>query len=456
MKKIPKIKYYLAAAAALITFIVYLPVLNNDFLLTWDDNGYIVRNPYIRSFDLGLIKWAFTDFTTGNWHPLTWMSHALDYAIWGLNPAGHHLTSIIFHAVNTFLVTLLTIELTAALRERKIPDAHSPSLDEPSTWIAAVVAGLLFGLHPLHVESVAWASERKDLLCALFFLLSIAAYLNYVRGADSAAGVKKVAPQFFNKHYLYAVGFFIFALSSKSMAVTLPLVLLILDWYPLNRMRQGKSIGTLLAEKLPFISLSLVFSILTVAAQEKGGAMGSLEYTSLSTRVLVGSEALVSYLGKMIWPATLSPFYPYPNPETVSLWTFEYGLAVVLVVGITALCLGMVRKHRLWLSVWSYYVVTLAPVLGIVQVGSQSMADRYTYLPSLGPFLATGLAAAWVVKKINMIRKGRTAARIVGVAVAVSLFVALSYLTVKQVGIWKDSTRFWFYIIEHEPGTLPR
>ncbi|MGD0886439.1 MAG: hypothetical protein ABSA46_16485, partial [Thermodesulfovibrionales bacterium] len=222
--------HYLAAFVSLITFSVYLPALRNVFV-SWDDDLYVINNLHIRSLNWAFFKWAFFGFHAINWHPLTWISHAFDYAVWGLNPLGHHLTNNILHAMNTFLVVLLCIKLLEMWKERSMPEAASPFLDERRIMIAAGVTGLLFGLHPLHVESVAWVAERKDLLCGLFFLLSISAYVKHVRALVSEPlEEKKAASLFFNRSYLVSLVFFVLALLSKPMAVSLPVVLLLLDW----------------------------------------------------------------------------------------------------------------------------------------------------------------------------------------------------------------------------------
>jgi hypothetical protein len=385
-------KYYLAGSIALITFLVYLTALRNDFV-NWDDDIYVYENPYIRSLNPAFFKWAFFNFHASYWSPLTWISHALDYAVWGLNPLGHHLTNNILHAANTFLVVLLVIRLLDAWKGRTIHSGLSSFVHERTMLIAAGTTGLLFGLHPVHVESVAWVAERKDLLCALFFLLSLIAYTKYASGADKEPVNNNKAPRFFNNYYLVTIGFFILALLSKPMAVTLPVVLLALDWYPFNRLRSPRAFRLALIEKLPFFALSLLSSMLTVLAANKGGAMELMETVSLSTRVLVGFRSLVAYLGKMLWPLNLVPYYPYP--KDASPLSLEYFSAIVLVIGITAACMVMAKKQKLWLSVWGYYVVTLVPVLGIVQVGGQAMADRFTYLPSLSPFLS------WVYRGVG-------------------------------------------------------
>jgi tetratricopeptide (TPR) repeat protein len=437
--------YFLAAAVALITVLAYLSCLKNGFV-NWDDTQYILDNSHIRSFDAALFKWAFFDFYAANWHPLTWISHAADYALWGLNPLGHHLTNIILHAMNTFLVVLLAVRLLDTYGKRRAGSGQPSFLDDRTALIAAGVTGLLFGLHPVHVESVAWVAERKDLLCGLFFLLSVLAYIRHAAGSAAGTDNRAGLPHRFTKHYLAALGFFILALLSKPMAVSLPVVLLILDWYPLRRIR---SLGTFLnvfVEKLPFIAFSLASSVVTIMAQRAGGAMTLNEVVPLPTRVLVAAKALVVYLREMMWPADLVPFYPYPR--TASPASFEYLFPLLLIAGITAACIALSGKRKVWLSTWAFYTATLVPVLGIVQVGGQAMADRYTYLPSLGPFLIMGVAAAWGSAKIFPFQERIFS----GVLIIVLLSIPLSYLTVKQIGVWENGFVLWSYVIQKEPA----
>jgi Tfp pilus assembly protein PilF len=441
-------RYYLAALVSLITFVVYLSSLHHEFV-EWDDAQYVVENLHIRSMNIAFIKWAFAGFHAGNWHPLTWISHAIDYAIWGLNPLGHHLTNVILHAANTFVVVLLIIDLLNVLKETTIKRRPSEFLHERMILITGGVTGLLFGLHPLHVESVAWVAERKDLLCALFVLLSVTLYTKYVNSLNNEPAEEKSALRFFNKQYFFALVFFILALLSKPMAVTLPFVLLILDWYPFKRIQSLKTFRATFIEKIPLIALSLISSVLTVLAQRAGGALASIESIPLSTRLLVGARSLIAYLWKMIWPLNLTPFYPYPT--NVSLLSLEYLFTIAFVVGITIICIVRAKKQRLWLSVWSYYVMTLIPVIGIVQVGRQAMADRYTYLPSLGPFLIMGLGVAWASRKINTLPQWGLIIKFLGAAISILVFVSMSYLTFRQIGIWNNSIRLWSYVIEKHP-----
>ncbi|HAM51012.1 MAG TPA: hypothetical protein DCP92_10115 [Nitrospiraceae bacterium] len=443
--------YFLAGIVSLVTFLVYLPSLQNEFV-NWDDPKYVFENSNITSFDIPLFKWAFFHFYAANWHPLTWISHALDYAIWRLNPVGHHLTNNIIHAINSFLVVVLIIKLLEIHKERVIRDASTTFIDRPAMLMVGGITGLLFGLHPVHVESVAWVAERKDLLCALFFLLSIMVYAEYAKFVDKETVQEKMPPRFLNRDYLFSLCFFILALLSKSMAVSLPVVLLILDWYPFKRIHSVKHFWSIFIEKIPFLSLSFISSILTILAQKSGGAVKPLEFIPLSTRMLVAAKSFIVYLGNMILPIDLIPYYPYPKNS--SLFSLEYLSAIVLVVGITTACVVMTKKKKLWLSVWVYYVVTLIPVIGIIQVGGQSMADRYAYLPSLGPFLLMGVAIAWSWSRANALRRKSATLKLCGISAFVFLSTALIYLTFKQMGIWKDSITLWSYVIEKEPESV--
>jgi hypothetical protein len=441
-------KYYLAGSIALITFLVYLGALHNTF--AWDDKVYVLGNPHIHSLDVKLLRWAFFDFYSANWHPLTWMSHAADYALWGLNPLGHHLTNNILHAANTFLTVILVARLFEVLKTRTAPNEWPSFLTDRAILIAAGTTGLLFGIHPLHVESVAWVAERKDLLCALFFLLGILAYVNYADSVNSKAVPQSPFSRFADRRYLVTLGIFVLALLSKPMAVSFPVVLLILDWYPFSRIRSVKTLLAAGIEKLPFIALSFVSSILTVLAQ--GKAIQSTEFAPLSTRLLVAAQSLIAYLLKMLWPVNLVPYYPYPT--SASLASVEYLLPVVLVIGITGVCAATATKQRFWLSAWGYYVVTLIPVIGIVQVGGQAMADRYTYLPSLGPFLVIGSAVAWALIRLSLPGRSRLMAGLFG-SILVFVFASLLYLTSRQIGIWQNDLVLWSYVVEKEPNRVP-
>jgi protein O-mannosyl-transferase len=451
MKRSKGRKIILATSVALLTLIVYLPSLQNAFVQR-DDGSYIFENPHIRSIDLAFFKWAFFDFYAANWHPLTWIAHAFDYELWGLTPLGHHLTSVLLHAFNTFLVVFLVMKILEAFKARPTNNGLSSFIDEKTTLIAAGVTGLLFGLHPVHVESVAWASEKKDLLCASFFLLSLLMYVTLLRDEDSELVSSNIFAPYIHKSYLAALGFFILALLSKPMAVSLPVVMLILDWFPLARIRSVKTFFSACIEKSPFFILSVVSSVLTIIAQKTGLSMALTYTVPMSSRVLVAAKSLAVYLINILWPVNLLAFYPYP--KDVSLLSMKYIFAIALFVGITIVCLVIQKKQKFWLVAWGYYVITLIPVLGIVQVGGQSMADRYTYLPALGPFLVMGIAAAWLWKKINSFMRWSLIAKTVSISFAFLILLSLSYLTVKQIGVWKNDVSLWTNVIDNSPEPI--
>jgi tetratricopeptide (TPR) repeat protein len=252
--------------------------------------------------------------------------------------------------------------------------------------------------------------------------------------------------RFFSVQYLLTAGFFALALLSKPMVVSLPIVLLILDWHPFGRGGSIRAFRRLLAEKLPLLALSLVSSVLTVLAQKAGAAIVTVEAIPLARRAPVAAGSLFAYLRKMIYPLDLSPFYPYPKP--VPFMSPESFLPFVIAIGVTLVCIAVAKRRRLWLAVWAYYVITLIPVLGIVQVGSQSMADRYTYLPGLGPFLIAGMAAAWAFGKVRPSPAGRVSCCLA----AFLVFASMTYITVEQVGVWKSSFTLWNYVIQKEPA----
>ena len=428
-------RYAVASLVALLTLACYLPSLRNDFV-SLDDFGYVLDNLHIRSLNPSFFAWAFTDLSAGFWHPLVWISYAIDFAIWGVNPLGFHLTAILLHAGNTFLVVRLMEALLAAAQQS---GACRLCSDERGAFIVAGVVAFLFGLHPLHVESVAWISERKDLLCGSFFLLSTIVYLHY-----TGALVSRRAEKFYqNRYYLLSLLLFILALASKTMAVSLPIVLLVLDWYPLGRIRSLKSSSVVILEKLPFVAASFFIAITSIIAQQSIGAMELMSVKPLSTRTLVACKAVVLYLWKMIVPLHLIPYYPYP--QDVSLLSMEYAFPVLFIGGTTVAVILMARQKPLWVTIWVVYLIILLPTLGIVQVGVHSMGDRFTYLPSLAPFLLTGLGAlrvwTWVVETNWLIKTAVVSA-------ACLCSCALIYLTLQQISVWKNSMVLWNYVIE--------
>ncbi len=438
----------LLGAAALFTALVYLPALRGEFV-EWDDTGYVVENFHIRDLNAAFLRWAFTTFHQSNWHPLTWISHALDYAAWGLHPLGHHLTSILLHVVNTFLVGLLATTLVRAARGRDSGAAAGGPAAEGEARVAGAATAILFGIHPLHVESVAWVAERKDVLCALFVLLSALAYCRYVALAPSP-GIGALRRGW--RAYLLALGCFAAALLAKQMAVSLPCLLLVLDVYPFRRIGSWRSAVVAGLEKLPMAVLSAGAAALVVVAQRVSGALGWSDVIPLPTRILVAARSLVTYLAKMALPLDLVPFYPYPMEAS---WTRAADLwPVGLVLAATVAALAVARSRPWWLAIWAAYVISLVPVLGLVQVGAQAMADRYTYLPSFGPFLLAGVALARGFRTLQSPPRS-TATRFLAVAVALLALGALAYRTERQIAIWRTSLSLWDYVIEREPTRMP-
>lgn len=404
-----------AMCVAALTFLVYLPSLSNGFV-NWDDPGYVYKNSNIRALDL---KWAFTAVVVGNWHPATLLSLTLDHSIWGLNPLGFHLTNSIIHSLNAFLAALLG-------------SALYPYKDRRGAVISGLLAGLLFGLHPAHVESVAWVSERKDVLSAFFFMASALFYVRYARGKGAAC-------------YVLSLAAFVLALLSKPMAVSLPIALLIIDFYPLERLKAG-SFKKATIEKIPFFLLAGAGAALALWAQKVSGALSSLDSIPLLERIPVAFRAYAFYIYKLFVPIKLSPFYPLPQDNSIlEPWAL---ISIILFTAVTVGSLVMLKRRKSIAAVWAYYVITLLPVIGLVQVGAQAAADRYTYIPSLSLFILIGGAAGYLASK----NRSAFGAVIIAGLIITSVF---SYLSIKQIGVWKDSLTLWSRGIAIYPDSAP-
>ena len=399
---------WLAPALCLVlvamTFAVFGQTLTHEFI-DFDDDDYAYNNHIVcQGITVKGLAWAFGCHAS-NWHPLTWLSHMLDCQLYGLHPGGHHLTNVLLHALTVMALFLVLREMTGAL------------------WRGAFVAAV-FAIHPLRVESVAWVAERKDVLSGLFFVLTLGAYVRYTRRASLS-------------RYGLVLLLFGLGLMSKPMLVTLPLVLLLLDYWPLQRM---ESSGRLVLEKLPLLALGAASCVATLVAQSRAIPAG--ESFSLVYRLGNASAAAVVYLRQMVWPAGLAAFYPYPHNGLPSL---EVALAGTLLAGLSAVAYWQ-RQKQPWIIVgWLWYLVMLLPVAGIVQVGLQSHADRYTYLPQIGVYIAlTWLVAEWGVN--------RAALGIVMAAIVAVLMVCAE----KQAAYWKDSETLWTHTIactkRHEPA----
>lgn len=416
----------------LLTLTVYIPALGNGFV-NWDDDLYVTHNLRIRSLDGELLRYAFGQTDASNWHPLTWLSHAADWALWGGDPLGHHLTSVLLHAANSLLVVLIA----AAVLDRILRTSAR------SVLIASALAGLLFGLHPIHVESAAWVAERKDVLCAFFFLLALLSWLRHARARSQA----EPRSPWVDRWWLASLGLFVLALLSKPMAVSFPVILLALDGYPYGRLADPARRREAVLGVTPFLGLAAGASFVALHAQRAGGAVVPLASAGIETRLLVAANAVATYLGKLVVPLDLLPFYPHPR--NVSLASPRHLAAAALVVLATAAAVAWARRRPWALTAWLAFLALLAPVLGIVQAGGQAMADRYVYLPSVPPFLVAGASIAWTLE-----RAAPAARRLVVGATAAAL-VALAMLTLRQIAVWHSSVELWSHVIEREPSAVP-
>ncbi len=379
----------------------------------FDDDSYVYENLQVRQ---GLGKdsliWAFTAVHAANWHPVTWLSYMLDYQLFGMDSGKYHLVNLFFHIVNALLLFFILRKMTGG------------------PWRSAMVAAL-FALHPLHVESVAWVSERKDVLSAFFFMLTLWAYAVYV--------ARRSVPAYLLMVFLFACG-----LMAKPMLVTLPFVLLLLDYWPLNRLsfaqasgHQVKGVGALVLEKLPLFILALLSSGITYYAQQKGGTVATLDGVPLSMRIANALVAYAGYIGKMFYPVHLACLYPYPK---ITPW-WKAAIAGLSLAAITLAALRSARKRPYLIVGWLWYLGTLAPVIGIVQVGSQSMADRYTYLPLIGLFIMIAWGIPEFVSNSRLKR--------IGLPILSFLILCILWgLTWHQVRYWLDSRT----LFEHALG----
>lgn len=387
--------------------VVLGPALDNPFLF-YEDWQFVTRNSVVQA---GLtwsgVQWAFSTYLTGNWYPLTWLTHMADTELYGLHPWGHHLTNLVLHAANTLLLFWF-LSCTTGCRGR-------------SAWVAS-----LFAIHPLHVESVAWVSERKDVLSTFFWLLTMLAYCRYVRLKSCGA-------------YLGVVVIFTLGLMSKPMLVTLPCVLLLLDFWPLRRFdKSGFSLRWVIVEKVPLFLLSGVFSVITVIAQRSADAVAGLDITPLGTRVANSIVAYATYLRKTALPSDLAIFYPYPTPLELSLW--RVGGELTLLFVLTAIAVRDVRSRPYLAFGWFWYLGTLVPVIGLVQVGSQAYADRYTYVPLIGIFIAVVWAIGYWAASSRVVKK-------ISVSLGVGCLLFLAIGTRQQIRLWRDDVSLFRHAI---------
>ena len=424
----------------LLVLVIYAQTVGFSFI-NLDDNLYIFDNLTIqKGLNWETVRWAFNDFRIANWHPVTWLSHALDVEIFGLNAGGHHATNIVFHLLNTILSFAVFRKMTG------------------SFWKSIIVAAL-FAVHPAHAESVAWVSERKDVLSTMFWLLTMLVYISYARRKEAEKrksteaeidvndsdeveigeneNEKSAAKQNGFLSHLFSsspfllfsvIVLFAFGLMSKPMLVTLPFVLLLMDFWSLERLKTLKDLPALIIEKIPLFVLSAISSYVTILAQRSLGAVESLEYLPLGTRFINALVSYAKYFATLFYPANLAVWYPYERDFPI----WQISASVILLVGITLLCLWQIGARKYLLMGWLWFLGTLVPVIGIVQVGSQPMADRYTYVPYFGLFIMLVWGAFDVFEKLKVKRN----ALIALFGLIILIFTALS---VRQVSLWRNN-----------------
>ena len=407
---------WLGLLLAVVTLAVYFPVTAHPFV-DYDDGFYVISNDHIKhGLDLETVRWAFTTFDAANWHPLTWLSHVIDWQFYGSDPGGHHITNLLLHLLNVVLLFWVLVKATGSSGR--------------SFMVAA-----LFALHPLNVETVAWVAERKNLLSMLFFLLALEAYRRYVEEPGTA-------------RYVAIAVCFVLGLMAKPQVITLPFVLLLWDYWPLQRLvgKDQPPASTnflpqhdflfLLKEKSPLLALSAADAIITVIAQRTGGAMAEKYYFPFGLRIENAVVSYVKYIGMLFWPVRLAPFYPHPNH--LPLW--QVAASFLLLVAITILV--VVARSKKYLPVgWFWFLGTLIPMIGIVQVGGQAMADRYAYLPFIGLFLMI----CWCVADFA---QARHVPRAWLAGISALFLLCLALVTYHQLGYWADNMALWSHTAE--------
>lgn len=423
----------LIALALMAAVLACYHAVRGHALVNYDDETYLLEQPQVRA---GLtaenVRWAFTTRAVANWHPLTWISYMLDVEMYGFDDLGaFHMTSVILHAINSALLFGLLRFMTG------------------SAWRSAMVAAL-FALHPQHVESVAWLSERKDVLCALFAFLSLWAYAWFARRPRVDRYVLVVV-LFALGRYVLVVALFALGLMSKPMLVTLPLVMLLLDFWPLNRVKtkgdgriDWKCVSLLALEKVPLLAASAWVCMMTIAAQRDSGAIQNFQNLPLDVRMANAVVSYVMYIAQMFWPTGLVPVYDHPLTVHVGR-TLAAGAFLAMV---SALCIWQARKRPHLLVGWLWYLGMLVPVIGLVQVGGQARADRYTYLPMIGVYIMI----AWLIPPMTAGARSTVQIALRGVP-AVIVLSLLAILTIRQVAVWQHSATLWEHTIATTGGT---
>ena len=420
-----KHSYLLACFLIILSVALYLPVRHHPFV-NYDDNIYVMDNTHVQSgLSWDTVTWAFTTYDGGNWHPLTWFSHALDVELFDLRPGAHHQTSMLLHALNAVLLFWVLLRATGYAGR-------------------SFMVGALFAMHPVNVESVVWIAERKTVLSMLFFLLALGAYRWYAAN-----------PKAFR--YAAVAVLFAFGLMAKPQIITFPFVLLLWDYWPLRRFPLSseaaeleantaavkypqKTVRALVIEKIPLFAIAAASAVMTMKAQRAGGAILSFDTTPLSIRLSNGLVSYVKYLANAVWPAKLAPMYPHPG---ASLRAWQVYGALLILLAITSLVIEH-RRRRYLLVGWLWFLGTLVPMIGLVQVGRQAMADRYAYLPLLGIFIVICWGVAELAATVHL------PTPVLPVASAVVVF-ALCLAAHNQIGYWADNVALWTHTVEVTP-----
>ena len=419
----------LASIAAIICVAVYSRSLLCGFV-DYDDPDYILNNPLIRTLDGNMVLQAFREPHVGWWMPLTWISLAADYHFWGLNPAGYHLTNMFLHSINTGLVVVMTDRF---LRSR-VMCGHLKGVSQ--FWCVPLLAGLLWGLHPLRVESVAWATERKDVLNGLCVLSSLVLYLNYAE--------RKEARKPAYLYYFASMTLFACSLMAKSVSVVLPVLLLVLDWFPLGRFK-NTAVMPLLLEKVPFLSLSLVITFITVRFAGDSSYLVSNALFPWYERILVSGNAVMQYMRYTLWPSGITPYHVIPDPVPL----VSYAVATGAVFCLTMILLLMAHKVVWPCAAWLLFLLPLVPVLAFIQNGDQGFAARFTYLSGIAPAVSAsfliGSALETLYKRLN--------GKMIALVLVLLLLAGYSVMTFRLISVWDNGATMWTRAVEYAPSS---
>jgi protein O-mannosyl-transferase len=424
----------IALSAGLICLLLYLRALSCDFV-NFDDPDYVIENPAIRILDWEFITSAFSTSYMGWWMPLTWISLAVDYHFWGLNPLGFHLTNILLHAINTALVVLIADRLLKPLTGIEVWENETGRFSYPATLL---LAGLLWGIHPLRVESVAWVTERKDVLNGILSLGSILCYLHYAHKKESVEHVNGAG-----RYYILSLVLLLLSLMAKPVSVVLPAMFLVADWYPLGRLRKGR-IFAVMAEKIPFLVLCASLAIATVYFASDATILVSFQDFPLVKRFILAGNALFEYCRLSIYPVGIIHLYLLPRIFPVS-----YYLAMAVTITFTCFCFYNCKKRPWLFATWLAFILPLVPVLGFLQNGAQAYAARFTYLPSVAPSITAAAIIAATFRKTAALPARFTQKIFIGLIAALLLFHGV--MTEKLIGAWKNSETLWSRSIDIQP-----